>query len=107
MAMIDVMDAVKVKRRYRGDNVYFLLSNDADGNPYALDISVSGEVINIDQGALSNIDAMATLTSLAIREYDVDYVAARLLQVSRGEHTLPAIIADVLLEYGTFGEVKK
>jgi hypothetical protein len=105
MSNLDVMDAKRIAAKYRRDNLYLVLSYDENGRPYNLDVSISGEVINHDQITLSNIDAMAVLTSLALREYDALYVAGRLLGTARGAETLPAIIADALIEHGSAYEI--
>lgn len=96
----NVLDAVRIECKYRDDNLYCLLSFDNDGNPYAVQLSVSGKVINQDQRTLSNIDALARMTTLALREYDVDYVVGNLLQCSRRQDDLASILADVILNYG-------
>ena len=96
----DVLNAVRVVHKYRDDNLYCVLTFDDDGNPYAVQLSVSGEVINQDQRTLSNIDALARMTTLAIRTFELDYVIVNLLQCSRGPNDLACILAGVLLDHG-------
>lgn len=98
----NVLDAVRIECKYRDDNLYCLLSFDNDGNPYAVQLSVSGKVINQDQRTLSNIDALARMTTLAIRTFELDYVIVNLLQSSRGPNDLACIIAGVLLDHGKY-----
>jgi hypothetical protein len=99
MALEDVKEAKRIQREYKGTPLYVLLTYD-DGAPYAVQFSISGEKFNHDQKTLSNLDALARMTTLALREYETDYVIASLLETSRGETTIAGILADVLMEYG-------
>lgn len=95
-----VKDAVRIRRRYRNETLYCVLTYDEEGAPYALQISVSGEVINFDQRTLSNIDVIARFVTLSLREYELSYIIGNLMQMSRGPSDLACIIAELLLDYG-------
>lgn len=97
---IDERPAKRIVEQYRGINLYLILAYNDDGAIYDIQPSISGEAINPDQSTLSNIDALARMTALAVREYDPEYVAANLLQCARGAKTLPAILANAILEHG-------
>ena len=98
--MIDERRAKRIAEQYRGIPLYLILSYDDEGGVYDVQASISGEAINPDQGTLSNIDALARMTALCLREYDAEYVAANLLQCARGAKTLPSILANAILEHG-------
>lgn len=100
MGNVNEQRAVRVRDTYRGANLYTVLVFDDDGNPVDLTASTSSETINLDQNTLSNIDALAAMTSLSLREFDLDYVISELLMTARGPNTLPSIFANVLLEHG-------
>ena len=95
----DVLDCVRTEHKYWNDNLYGILSFDKDGGPYAIQFSISGAVINQDLRVLASIDALARMTTLALREHDLDYVIAGLLNCSRVSYDLPAIIADILINH--------
>lgn len=99
---IDELPAKRIADRYKGDNIYVLLSW-KDDELYEVQCSISGTKINHDQNTLSNIDALSRMVTLALREFDPPYVAANLLQCARGPHTLPAILATAILEHGENG----
>jgi hypothetical protein len=97
----EVLDCIRdMPVKYQGDNLYRLLSFDEDGLPCDLDLSISSERLNQDHEMLSLIDALALMVSLALREYDHDYVAAKLSQVSRSKSSMPALIAETLIVHG-------
>jgi len=95
----DVLDCVRTQHKYWDDNLYGILTFDKNGNPYAIQFSISGAVINQDLRVLSSIDALARMTTLALREHDLDYVIAGLLNCSRVSFDLPGIIADILINH--------
>ena len=95
----DVLDAKRTIHKYRGINLYGLLTFDEEGHPYAIQFSISGAVINQDLRVLASIDALARMTTLALREHDLDYVIAGLLNCSRVSFDLPGIIADILINH--------
>lgn len=95
----DVLDAKRTIHKYRGINLYGLLTFDEEGHPYAIQFSISGERINPDQSTLANIDALARMVTLSLREHDLDYIIGGLLNCSRVSYDLPAIIADILINH--------
>jgi hypothetical protein len=99
--MVDELEAKRLREVYKGDNLYVILSW-RDGELYDLQCSISGKIINHDQNTLSNLDALARMTSLALREFEPEYVAANLLQCARGPQTLPSILANAILEHGVW-----
>lgn len=106
---LDVMDGSRHRDTYRGASIYSSIFRDEDGGFYDLIPSISSEALNLDQNTLSNIDALAKMTSLALREYDPLYVMGKLLECARGPNTLPSIFANVILsEMGDeLGEIIK
>jgi hypothetical protein len=97
---IDERPAKRIQKEYKQTPLYVLLTYDEDGGPYAVQFSISSAEFNADQKTLSNLDALARMTTLALREYETDYVIASLLETSRGETTIAGILADVLMEFG-------
>ena len=96
---VQELPAKRVRELYKGDNLYLILTF-MDGELYDIAPSISGERINKDQGALSNLDALCAMTSRCLREYDKEYIAGILLECSRGPSTLPCILANAILEHG-------
>lgn len=99
MANVKEQNAIRIREKYRGANMYITIVFDEDGQPCDFHASISGEKINLDQNTLSNIDAIASMVSLSVREFDAIYVAGELLSVARGPNTLPSIFANILLEH--------
>ena len=91
-------EGFRKREKYRGANLYVILLHNSDGELTDLVASVSSAELNLDQNSMSNIEALAAMTSLALREYEDTYVAAKLLQAARGPNTLPSIFANVILE---------
>ena len=97
--MVDELPAKRIRDSYKGENLYVVLSR-KDGELYDIQCSISGEKINYDQDALSNIDTIAMLTSLCCREFDLEYLYGRLCETARGPNTLASILANAIMEHG-------
>ena len=86
--------------KYLGENLYIICLDGEDTQaPHDIIASVSSATLNLDQNTLANIDALAGMVSLALREYDLDYVVGKLLESSRGPNTLPCILANSIIDH--------
>lgn len=97
----EVLDCKRDKPTvYKKDNLYRVLAFDENGIPCQIDLSISGFELNGMPEELSLIDALAAMTSLALREFDHDYVAAKLSSVSRTKESIPAMMAETIVNLG-------
>jgi hypothetical protein len=100
MAGIIERPAKRIRCKYRDQTLYAILTFNEEGEPHAIQFSISNEDINQDTRTLSNIDALARMVSLNLREFELEFVVVNLLENSRTPGDLAAIIADILLTYG-------
>lgn len=100
MSHFKATDGVRKLYKYRGANLYVMLFWDEDRRPCDLIVSVSSEEMNLDPLTLANLDGMAAMTSLSLREHEPIYVFGKLSKASRSKDDLPAIFADMILEHG-------
>ena len=99
MAIEDVLDGTRVRLRYKDHSVYTTLCRKS-GRLHAIQTSVSDADINRDGDALSNIEAVARLSSLVARAYGAEMLVRELQNCSHDKNSLPAIIARAVVEHG-------
>jgi acetolactate synthase small subunit len=98
MAIDEVLDSKRHRKKYRDHELYLTLADKA-GKLHALQTSVSDRNINRDAHTLSNIEALSRFTSLVIRAYSAEFAIKELEGCALGPHTLPAILASVVKEH--------
>jgi hypothetical protein len=103
MSGFEVLDAKRLRRKYKQHELYLILTSKA-GKLHAVQTSVSDRDINKDAHTLSNIEAMSRLSSLVARAYGTDFTVKELEGCALGPTTLPALIADVIKEHCMSGD---
>lgn len=98
MAIEEVLDGKRYKRRYRNHDLYMSLVEKA-GALHAVQVSVSDKNINKDAHTLANVEFSTRDASLIVRAYGVDMAVRELENCALGSATLPAIIAGVIKEH--------
>ena len=92
-----VGDGKRIKYDYKNTNLYVTISDDkGDQKPHSVKLSASGEEVNKHQSLLSDIDLIAELLTIAIRNEDLPYILSKMTRASRGQHTLAGILTDAL-----------
>ena len=99
-------DAIRIRRQYRGDNLYVICSYDESGRLSDIDLSQSvGGAENAC--TTSGLEFVAKLVSVLVREGRAAEVIEMATAASLGGRTLPGIVAAVLRDHGQLPEVEK